>query len=85
MSKDTIGLGDIVSFKWPGGYDTGTVCQIHEDGTVDVFRPFTHAEDFSMVGRKTGSLSVICYVGVETVKDVDPSRLKLIRKSQPLK
>ena len=85
MSKDTIGLGDIVSFNWPGGYDTGTVCQIHEDGTVDVFRPFTHAEDFSMVGRKTGSLSVICYVGTETVRDLNPARLTLLRKSLALR
>jgi hypothetical protein len=81
----TIGLGDIVSFSWKDGYDTGTVCQVHDNGDVDVFRPYTHAEDFSMTGRHKGSLSIICCVGVETVKDINPTRLTLVRKGGPIR
>lgn len=77
----TIGLGDIVSHNWTGGYGDGTVCQVHKDGSVDVFRPYTHTVDFSCSGRREGSLSLMCYVGVETSKDVDPKHLKLIRKN----
>lgn len=76
-----IGLGDVVSFNWKDGYDSGTVCQVHKDGTVDIFRPFTHASDFSCAGRHEGSLSLSCYVGVETVKDINPERLKVVRKN----
>lgn len=83
--ENEIGLGDIISFRWHEGYDIGTVCQIHADGTVDVFRPYTHAADFSCSGRKAGSLSVLCYVGVETVKDVQPRNLTLVRKGAALR
>jgi hypothetical protein len=83
--EKTIGLGDIVSFKWDDGYNNGTVCQVHKDGTVDVCRPYTHISDFSYAGRKEGSLEVCVYVGVETVKDIQPDRLKLLRKSEALR
>jgi hypothetical protein len=84
-NQSSIGLGDVVSFQWDDGYDQGTVCQIHKNGTVDVFRPYTHANDFSYVGRNEGSLSLICYVGVETVKDINPERLRLLRKGGPIR
>jgi hypothetical protein len=75
-----LSLGDVVSFRWKDGYDTATVCQVHTDGTVDVFRPFTHASDFSCSGRREGSESLMCYVGIETVRDVRPESLTLLRK-----
>jgi hypothetical protein len=74
-----IGLGDVVSLGWNDGYDNATVCKVHEDGTVDLFRPYTHTADYSYTG------GVICYVGIERCDRVDPSRLRLLRKSQPLK
>jgi hypothetical protein len=84
-NEQTIGLGDVVSFQWPDGYDTATVCQVHTDGNVDVFRPYTHASDFSCSGRYPGSLSIMCYVGVETVRGMNPKKLKLVRKSGPIR
>jgi len=85
-NEQVIGLGDVVSFKWSStGYDTGTVCQVHASGTVDVFRPFTHTSDFSCAGRYEKSLSVMCYVGTEIVKGVNPRNLKLILKSSPIR
>lgn len=75
-----IGLADVVSLGFNGGeYDCATVCKVNEDGTVDLFRPYTHTADFSYTG------GVICYVGIETVKSINPERLKLIRKSPPLR
>ena len=85
MTEEIVGLGDIVSLKWDDGYADGTVCQVHKDGTVDVFRPFTHASDFSVAGRREGSLSLMCYVGVEVSKDIDPKRLKVLRKAGPIR
>lgn len=85
MDNEKIGLGDVVSLQWSDGYDNGTVCQVHADGTVDVFRPYTHTADFSYSGTEEGSLSVICYVGIETTKYVRPARLKLLRKCKPLR
>ena len=85
-NQDTLGLGDVVSFNWNGNYDAATVCQVHANGTVDVFRPYTHANDFSCAGRYPGSLSLICYVGVETVRDMNPKNIKLISKNtQPIR
>lgn len=81
METSTVGLGDVVSFGWTDGYGEGTISQVHKDGTVDVFRPYTHANDFSCAGRHEGSLSLICYVGVETVRDINPDRLKVVRKN----
>ena len=82
----TIGLGDVVRFAGNDGYDDHTVCQVNKDGSVDLFRPYVHTADFSMCGSEEGSSAVICYVGVSTVKHVDPKVLKLIRKlSLPLK
>jgi hypothetical protein len=78
--EPAIGLGDIVSLGWSdSGYDTATVSQVYEDGTVDLFRPYTHTADFSYTG------GVICYVGIENISRAKPNRLKLIRKGQPLK
>ena len=86
MSDKSIGLGDVVSFQWQGsGYDTGTVCQVHTDGTVDVFRPFTHTGDFLCSGRNPGSSAVTCYTGVEVVKAMNPARLTLLRKGGTLR
>jgi hypothetical protein len=83
---DKLSLGDVVSFQWQGsGYDTGTVCQVHTDGTVDVFRPFTHTGDFSYTGRNPGSSAVTCYVGVEVVKSMSPASLTLVRKGGTLR
>lgn len=73
------GLGDIVSLGWNDGYDNATVSKLNEDGTVNLFRPYTHTNDFSYTG------GVICYVGVETVKHVNPNRLRLICKGRELK
>ena len=56
-----------------------------KDGTVDVFRPYTHHADFSCMGRHEGSSSVICYIGTEVVKDIRPDRLALLRKCKPLR
>lgn len=75
-----VGLGDVVSLQWSDGYDNGTVCQVHKDGTIDVFRPYVHNSDFSCAGSHEGSLSVICYIGVETTKGINPERVKVLRK-----
>jgi hypothetical protein len=80
-----LNLGDVVSFEWPqDGYDTGTICKVHTDGTVDVFRPYVHTADFSCSGGE-GASAVICYIGFETVPRLNPERVKLLRKSPPLK
>ena len=83
--NESIGLGDVVSCDWNGGYADGTVCQVHADGTVDVFRPYVHTADFSCTGRREGSLSVLTYIGFEISKDRKPEGLKLLRKAQPLR
>jgi len=82
--EKTIGLGDTVSLQWEG-YCIGTVCQVNNDGTIDVFRPYVQTADFSMRGSEDGSHSVICYIGIETSKRVDPKRVKLLVKSHPLR
>ncbi len=82
--SESIGLGDIVSLGWEDGYSTATVSHVHKDGTVDVFRPYTHTADFSCAGRDD-STAVICYVGIEEVKGVNPARLKLLRKGRELR
>jgi hypothetical protein len=73
-----IGLGDVVKCG-EGAYMTATVCKVNEDGTVDLFRPYTHTADFSYTG------GVICYVGIEDIKSANPARLTLIEKGQKLK
>ncbi len=80
-----LNLGDVVSCGWSDGYADGTVCQVHMDGTVDVFRPFVHASDFSTSGSNPGSIRVACYVGTETVNNVNPDRLILKRKGGPVR
>jgi hypothetical protein len=78
---EEVQLGDVVSMGWTDGYDTGTVVQVHKDGTVDVHRPFTHVSDFSVAGRHAGSLGLPYYTGVELVRDIKPDRLKVVRKN----
>lgn len=85
MDKQTIGLGDVVSLQWSDGYDNGTISQVHKDGTVDVFRPYTHTAGFSCAGREEGSSAVICYLGTETVRGANPERMKLLRKCRTLR
>lgn len=82
--EKSIGLGDVVSLNWKDGYADATVSHIHKDGTVDVFRPYTATADFSCAGRE-GSSRVICYVGIEEVKGVNPERLTLLRKGRELR
>lgn len=84
-NNDKIELGDVVSLGWDDGYHTATISQVHQDGTVDLFRPYTATADFSCAGREEGSSSVICYVGIEEVKGVNPARLKLLRKGKTLR
>ncbi len=79
MNTKTIGLGDVVSLSGACDYNTGTVSKVNDDGTVDVFRPYTHTADFSYTG------GVICYVGIEQVKGCNPAHLTLIRKGRALK
>jgi hypothetical protein len=80
-----IGLGDIVTLGWSDGYADGTVVEVHKDGTVDVFRPLTHTQDFSIAGRSPGSKAVMYYIGFEIVKNANPARLKVIRKYGPVR
>lgn len=84
MSEQSIGLGDIVSLGWEDGYSTATVSNVHKDGTVDLFRPYTHTADFSCAGRDD-STAVICYVGIEEIKGANPARLKVLRKGKELR
>ena len=80
-----LGLGDVVKFMWSDGYADGTVCQVNPDGTVDVFRPYTLAPDCSY-GASNGGEYVICYVGTEVSRNVDPKRLQLLMKARtPMK
>lgn len=56
-------LGDIVRLKFEDNhcnpYADCTVKEIHDDGQVTLFRPYTATSDFST------SSGVICYVGIE--------------------
>jgi len=84
--RQSIGLGDVVSLGWIDGYDNGTVCKVNADGTVDVFRPYVHTNDFTYGGAlMERSSSVLCYIGVETTERINPKHLKLIRKSKVLR
>ena len=46
--EPVIGLGDVVSLGGlvDEGYNTATVSQVYDDGTVDLFRPYVHTADF---------------------------------------
>lgn len=82
----SIELGDVVRLDcMTGEYSTCTVEVVHSDGTVDLFRPYTHTADFSMGGKDPGDSKVICYVGVEHITRVSPKHVVLLRKSHPLK
>lgn len=76
MSSTPIGLADIVELDCVSHnpYSHCTVCKLNEDGTVNLFRPYTHTADFSYTG------GVICYVGIEHIDNVNPANLKLIEK-----
>lgn len=80
-SNPNISLGDVVSIAvdGSGAYTSATVCKVNEDGTVNLFRPYTHTADFSYTG------GVICYVGIEHIDSVNPKHLTLLQKGQPLK
>jgi hypothetical protein len=82
MNKpDVIGLGDIVTLSRDTGnpYSHCTVCKVNDDGTVNLFRPYTHTADFSYTG------GVICYVGIENMTGVNPAHLKLVAKGPVLR
>ncbi len=77
-------LGDTVRLGWDDGYADGTVSHVHTDGTIDVFRPYTHHSSVSYAGRD-GSSRVICYVGIEESKNINPERVKVLRKAGPIR
>lgn len=81
MEKQVFGLGDVVRLKADSEntYSHCTVCKVNQDGTVNLFRPYTHTADFSYTG------GVICYVGIENIDSVNTERLNLIRKGPSLK
>lgn len=76
-----IGLGDVVELDCSSGhtYNHCTVSKVHADGTVNLFRPYTHTADFSYTG------GVICYVGIEHIDRINPAHLKLIAKGKALR
>ena len=61
-SLRNVKLGDIIELAPPITYGYCTVKEIRSD-RVTLFRPYTHAADFSCGGKDY--TSVICYVGVE--------------------
>lgn len=65
-------LGDVVRVQTTvdEGYLTSTVKSIMpgKNGTVLMFRPFTHTASFMSAGRKKNSKAVICYVGIEELE-----------------
>lgn len=81
VSKNpNIALGDVVRIgNDSGSFPDHTVCKVNEDGTVNLFRPYVRTADFSYTG------GVICYVGISQTDSVDPDRLTLVQKGQPLK
>jgi hypothetical protein len=83
-TKVVPGLGDTVRLNWADGYADGTVSHIHPDGTIDVFRPYTHHSGVSYAGRE-GSSRVICYVGIEECKNMNPYMVTVLKKSLPLR
>lgn len=82
--KSKAELGDTVSLNWSDGYDNATVSHVHLDGTIDVFRPYVHHSGCSYAGRE-GSSRVICYIGIEESKNINPDRVKVLRKAGPIK
>ncbi len=77
----SINLGDIVELNNDSNnpYRHCTVCKVNDDGTVNLFRPYTHTSDFSYTG------GVICYVGIEHIDNVNPSHLRLIEKGKVMR
>lgn len=84
-NRTKIGLGDVVTFDWNDGYHDATVTQVHKDGTVDLLRPYVHISDVSYAGRLEGSSSVLAYLGFEQIPNINPTRLKLVRKGPTLR
>lgn len=82
MNEQVIGLGDVVTM---GAGLECTVSQVHKDGTVDLFRVYTHTADFSYAGRQDGSSAVICYIGTENILGVNTKNLKLVSKGKELR
>lgn len=80
-SKHAIGLADVVTLDYNPShpYNHCTVCKVNDDGTVNLFRPYTHTADFSYTG------GVICYVGTEHIDNVNPAHLRLIEKGRVLR
>lgn len=78
--KKMVELGDIVDAGFGADYGACTVCRVHEDGTVDLFRPYVQTSDFSTHSQNSEHL--ICYLGFEEVKKVNPKRLKVLRRSK---
>jgi hypothetical protein len=70
-------LGDVVRLDLQA-YGDATVRKINADGTVVVFRPYVHSEDFSYTG------GVICYIGTEDVT-LHGAPVVLVKRGQPLK
>ena len=83
-TKVVPGLGDTVRLNWADGFADGTVSHVHLDGTVDVFRPYVHHSGCSYAGRE-GSSRVICYVGIEESKNLNPEYVTVLKKSGPIK
>jgi hypothetical protein len=93
-ANETFALGDIVALGWDDlgetctwndGYNHATVSAVHADGTINLYRPYTATADFSMSGGRDGSSAVICYVGIEEIKNRSTRGLKLLRKGSPLR
>lgn len=85
MEDNKIGLGDVVVLGFNGGYNVATVTQVHQDGTVDLLRPYVHTGDVSYAGSDEGSSRVLGYLGFEEVKRVNPKHLDRLRKGDPVR
>ena len=70
-------LGDVVNLDTQA-YGHATVRKINEDGTVVVFRPYVHTEDFSYTG------GVICYIGTENIT-LHGAPFPLVKRGLPLR
>lgn len=83
--NDKIGLGDVVVMGFSGGYNIATVTQVHEDGTVDLLRPYVHTGDVGYAGSEKGSTRVLGYLGFEEIKKLNPKNLDRLRKGDPVR
>lgn len=83
--NNAIGLGDTVVLGFSNGYNVATVTQVHEDGTVDLLRPYVHTGDVSYAGSDKGSSRVLGYLGFEEIKRVNPKNLDRLQKGGPVR